>query len=93
MVGGLIHRLLFPTLVTTIVGSVWIVGWSQSLVADADRGYLAPLSAPGHAAQISDSEPSDRESSREANREANREDGAASLHKVLLEHDQVIRVR
>jgi hypothetical protein len=85
MVAGLIHRLLFPTLVTMIVGSVWIVGWSQALVADVDRGYLAPLAVPGHAAQISDSDAS--------NREANRQESDSSLHKVLLEHDQVIRVR
>jgi hypothetical protein len=85
MVSDRLHRLLFPTLVSTIIGSVWIVGWSQALVADADRGYLAPLVVPGHAAQISDSDPS--------NHEASRQESTGSLHKVLLKDDQVIRVR
>jgi hypothetical protein len=85
MVAGLIHRLLFPTLVTTIIGSVWIVGWSQALVAEAERGYLPAIAVPGQTAQNSDSDPSSHE--------ANRQDGARSLDKVLLEDNQVIRVR
>jgi hypothetical protein len=53
MLNALFHRLLFPTLVATVIGTVWVVGWSQALVAEVDRGSWPALPTPHHVAQLS----------------------------------------
>ena len=41
-----IHRMVFPTLVATVVGSVWVAGWSRTLVDEANKGYWPALEVP-----------------------------------------------
>ncbi len=85
MFSELLHRLLFPTLVTTIIGSLWTVGWCQAVIAEADRHSWPALEVPGHESQACDlSETAD---------DGFRPDNGRSLHQVLLKNDQIIRVR
>lgn len=45
MLSDFFHRLMLPTVVTTILATVWIVGWSQAL---ADVHGAPPLPVPGY---------------------------------------------
>jgi hypothetical protein len=81
MFAELFHRLLFPTLVTIVVGTVWVVGWSQGLVSEADRGWWPAIPIPGRSAQVS------------ASQSPSPNNKAQSLNQVFLKDDQIIRVR
>ena len=81
MVTDLFHRFLYPTLAATIVGTIWVVGSCQALIAEADKHSWPAISVPGHTSEVSASELSTGQ------------DGGGSLHKILLKYDQVIRVR
>jgi len=85
MFSELFHRLLFPTLVTTIIGSVWTVGWCQALIAEADRHSWPALAVPGHVSQACDAP--------EAADGGFRQGGGLSFHQVFLKNDQIVRVR
>jgi hypothetical protein len=85
MFSELLHRLLFPTLVTTIIGSLWTVGWCQAVIAEADRHSWPALAVPGHEIQASDlSETADG---------GFRPCSGRSFHQIFLKNDQIIRVR
>jgi hypothetical protein len=56
MFNELFHRLLFPTLVATVVGTVWVVGWAQTVINEANRGWWPPIALPGRPAMVSVSE-------------------------------------
>ncbi|HEX4054434.1 MAG TPA: hypothetical protein VHX86_09225 [Tepidisphaeraceae bacterium] len=45
---ALFHRMLFPALVTTIVGAIWVVGWTQTLTDEVEKGTwpALPVSTP-----------------------------------------------
>jgi hypothetical protein len=81
MFAELFHRLLFPMLVSIVVGTVWIVGWSQAIVREADRGWWPAIPLPSRSAQVS------------ASQNAIPRDNSRSLNQVLLKDDQIIRVR
>jgi hypothetical protein len=42
------HRLVFPVITSLIIGTVWVVGWSSDLQAQADRKYWPALEVPSH---------------------------------------------
>ena len=42
------HRLVFPIVIISVVGSVWITGWSHELVDEANRGTWPALPVPHH---------------------------------------------
>jgi hypothetical protein len=81
MFAELFHRFLFPTLVAVVVGTVWIVGWSQALVREADQGWWPAIPLPSHSARMSDSQ------------NAIPQQNARSLDQVFFKDDQIIRVR
>jgi hypothetical protein len=45
------HRLVFPIVTLTIIGTVWIVAWSQALVAETERHFWPALPVPHHVIQ------------------------------------------
>ena len=73
------HRLVFPLVLITVVGSVWVAGWSQAIQAEAQRGTWPalpvrhPVNCPSNT--------------------GNQSSEGRSLQQVLLEHDQVVGVR
>jgi hypothetical protein len=48
MLNEAFHRLMFPVVVSLIVGTVWVVGWSRDLQAQAAKKYWPALPVPGH---------------------------------------------
>jgi hypothetical protein len=40
--------MMFPLITSLIVGTVWVVGWSKELQAQADKKYWDALPLPGH---------------------------------------------
>jgi hypothetical protein len=81
MFAELFHRLLFPTLVTIVIGTVWVVGWSQGLVSEAERGWWPAIPLPNRSAQVP------------ASQSQIPQDNARSLNQVFFKDDQIIRVR
>ncbi|MGD0139298.1 MAG: hypothetical protein ABSD28_10500 [Tepidisphaeraceae bacterium] len=45
------HRLVFPIVTFTIIGAVWIVAWSQALVAETEKHSWPALPVPHHVIQ------------------------------------------
>ncbi|MGD0388995.1 MAG: hypothetical protein ABSC42_08580 [Tepidisphaeraceae bacterium] len=45
------HRLVFPMVTITIIGTVWVVAWSQALTAEADKRFWPALPVPYHVIQ------------------------------------------
>jgi hypothetical protein len=86
MFAELFHRLLFPTLVAIVVGTVWVVGWSQSLVSEAERGWWPAMPMPNRSAQVSALQS-------QISQSQTPQDNARSLHQIFLKDDQIIRVR
>jgi hypothetical protein len=83
MMTDLLHRFFFSTLVTTVIGTVWVVGWCQAVSAEANRGTWPAIPVPGHVSQIT----------KNSSHADSTQDGMRSLNQVFFKHDQVIRVR
>jgi len=45
------HRLVFPIVIITVIGTVWVVAWSQALVAETERHFWPALPVSHHALQ------------------------------------------
>jgi hypothetical protein len=45
------HRLVFPMVTITIIGTVWVVAWSQALIAETERHFWPALPVPHHVIQ------------------------------------------
>lgn len=71
------RQLLLPTIVVTVVGSLWVAAWSQALEAQAKMGFPAP------SAELQNPTPTADESAAQSD----------SLHKVFLKNDEVVSVR
>ena len=80
------HRLVFPSVVVSVVGSVWITAWSHAVVAEAMKGTWPALPVPGH---VINAQP-DQDSSDQKSLPAQKD---LSFQKVLLKNDQVVSVR
>jgi hypothetical protein len=79
------RKLVFPTVLLTVVGAVWVVAWSKELQTEVDRNSWPALPLP----------PALRA---ELNKNAAAEAAIPppkpqSLQKVFLKNDQVVGVR
>jgi hypothetical protein len=73
------HRLVFPIVLFTVIGTVWVAAWSQSLQAEAAKSSWPALPLPNREHRSATSgDPSSK---------------TESLQQVLLENDQVVSVR
>jgi hypothetical protein len=81
------HRLVFPAVVVSVVGSVWITAWSHAVIAEASKGSWPALPVPDRVLRIEQEEAAKDLSPKTASPKD------PSLHKVFLEHDQVVGVR
>jgi hypothetical protein len=59
MLHDFFHRMVFPALVATVVGSVWVAGWSSTLVSEANKGYWPALPVPRSATTTQPSQQDD----------------------------------
>jgi hypothetical protein len=99
-----IRQLMFLGLVATIVGSVWVVAWSQELQAEATRGCYPAMPIPGLEDQttLADQPPTNADDASSA-QSAGPQNGSTaqnaapaqsgSLKQVFLKDDQVVSVR
>lgn len=86
------HRLVFPGVVVSIVGSVWITAWSHAVVAEATKGSWPALPVPHH----KDSSQPEQNASGQTDPSVQKEQTVQkdpSLQKVLLKNDQIVGVR
>lgn len=67
------HKLVFPMVLVTVVGSVWVAAWSQSVQAEAEQNSWPALPVPNHHNQTASSV------------ETSTQDD--SLQQVLLKHN------
>ena len=81
------HRLMFPSVVVSIVGSVWITAWSHAVVAEAMKGSWPALPVPHHLDQFQAGE---QDASAQKSPPTQKD---PSLQKVLLKDNQVVGVR
>ncbi len=51
MLTDLFHRMLFPTLVMGVIGTIWVVGWCHAVIGEADRACWPAIPAPGYASE------------------------------------------
>jgi len=51
MFHNLFHRQLIPALVAAIVSTIWVIGWSQTIMQEAERGYWPALNEPEQCTQ------------------------------------------
>ena len=42
------HRMVFPLVMITVIGTVWVVAWSQALAAESQKHYWPALPVPHH---------------------------------------------
>ena len=73
------HRLMFPIVVISVIGCVWVAGWSQALVEEANRGNWPALPLPHIKA------PPEKDSSAAAGQKPTIT--KTSFQQVLLKHD------
>jgi hypothetical protein len=79
------HRLVLPIVVISVIGCVWVAGWSKGLVDEANRGSWPALPVPHLKTAPNEGiywAPKHGPSSQ-----------TNSLNQVLLKHDQVVGVR
>ncbi len=83
------HRLVFPIVVVTVVGTVLVAAWSQELQAEADKCTWPALPVPNREHQpASESNPTGGNPTG-----GNPSSKTESLQQVLLENNQIVSVR
>jgi hypothetical protein len=71
------HRLVFPTVLIAVIGTVWVAAWSQELQAEVAKGSWPALPHRENRSSTT-TDPSSQ---------------SKSLQQVLLKNDQVVSVR